>query len=593
MIKGKKVRLPMFFTAGLIGAFIVPSLSPTQTVLAASSEPIKLTYQKTNDTTGTIQVVLNTGTKSVLLPNGTKVTSNTTFRVTQNGTYDFVAYDEKDKPYQKEIVVSNLNVDPSPLTTAHGLFVKLHVDGFDTLSEVDAYRYKLDDSNTWSSWKTMGKTNLEEIQIPIKASDASFIDERKAQVQIRDHAGNVKSTESSFRVDHAYPEIKPINKTIYTNTRDITIPLVTNSYIKAPQKLVVNEDGKSTNINLKGKEKAETLLNKRPNEYKTDWGENIPYTVGATPGVKKLDLTAIKTYNDFKGGTVNLKSSQIQTNVMNVVYDIKAPDGTVFIESEKQADGSYEVPSEKVNITVDFEDDISGVNEVRIFEGEKERKLTPSEISKGKITIPWTLSLGKDGQVSVELVDKAGNSRIIHSNKVTVSNIFVSGFQLTDVVNPLFDFPVKGYTWQFDGNNVRMIPGGQFSFNIYYGLGYVDPNRYIVNGSYQVKIISGGQEVYRSERIPYKQGINQNDPTREPGFLATFDLPRKDINGKFFKSDAEVYITSTLERKEKANGKVLKATFENKDSIGNLIGVLGNNNGVNSIDELIRFNEKN
>lgn len=358
--------------------------------------------------------------------------------------------------------------------------------------------------------------------------------------------------------------------------------------------MVVKEGTKETDFNLTTIRNSETMLKRRPNQYKTDWKNNISYTVEKTQGVKNLTLTVSKSYKDFKGRVVELSSAKESTRVVNVVYDTIAPTGTIMIQAEKQPDGSYEVPSHEVKLDLTFEDENSGVEKVKVKEGNKEYELSPQEVAKGKVTIPWTLGLGKDGQVFMEITDKAGNTREVPSNKVTVSNIFVTGFDLTDVVNPAVNnFPANGYRWQFDGNHVHMIAGGNFSFNIYYGIGYVNPDRYIVSGEYQVTIIDGNKEVYRSDIIPYTQGFDENNSTGDAGFTATFTLPKVDKNGQPFNDGAKVYLSSTLERHEKANGKKLYATFENPNSGGNLIGVMGHYGGATSIDDMVRFNEKN
>lgn len=621
MKKRAKSLFAKCFVPGLIGLMVVPVVLPTEQVVASTTEPISLSYSKVNNVTGKIQVTLGSETEKVLLPDGNYVTTNTAYRVTDNGTYDFVTYDTKGRPTQHHITVSGLDVDPAPLTIANGLYLRLNVDAFDTISGVESYRYKLDNGSSWSSWIPFKENNAHEIKIPVTDRNDSFIDERAVQLEIRDRAGNITLTESKFRVDHYYPEIEPYNDTIYTNTGKISIPLVTKSYFKNPERLVIKESDKVENVDLRKKVPDDTLLKRRPNQIKADWGQ-IPYEVEKRQGKREVELIVVKTYKDFKENRTELPSNQNTRYVVNVVYDTEKPNGTIAI----QADKKNEVSSHDVTLKLTFEDKHSGVEKVRVFEKDnpnKEYILTSEEIKSGSFTLPWTLSLGKDGQVSMEVTDKAGNISVFDSNKVTISNIQVSGFVLTDVVNPTGSYkeggnitklPPGGLSWQYDGNKVRMVAGGNFSFKMYYDVGYVDLNRYKVTGKYKVIMIHDGKIAYESEEIefnPNEQPVGEQffnpekdkpdnlraAPWYDGGFETTFTLPSAQTTGEHagepFKDGTEVYLSATLERYEKTDGTKLYTTFEQPGSDGNLIGVVGHYGGATSLDDMVRFNEKN
>lgn len=586
------------FWLGFLSLLMVVSLISPPPAYAASG-PLTLTYTKVNAEKGQIKVTFGTGVKRVLLPNGTTVTQSTTIDVNENGVYDFVAYDANNRPTQQQITVSGLDVDAAPLTIAHGLNMKLHVDVFDTISGVEAYRYKLDNAGTWSSWIPYKNDNSHDVLIPTTNSTNSFMEERSMMVEVKDKAGNVRTTQTSFRVDHYYPEIQDYSETIYTRTGKIYIPLVTTSYFKSPEQLKVKEGTKETTIDLTKLKKTETLLSRRPNRYKTDWGNNIPYQFTSSPGMKNLELVVSKFYTDFKGNRIELSSGSLAKKTIKVVYDTQAPTGTIRIDANEK----NEVPSQEVNLLLTYNDDLSGVEQVRVYEGSKEYYLTQEEIKSGKLTLPWVLSVEKDGQVFMDVTDKAGNTATFASNIVTVNNFHITGFTLTDVVNPagpykdangvIRDFPVHGLSWQFNGNQVRMIAGGSFSFKLYYSMGLVDPSRYVVSGTYKVTLVEGNQIVYTSYEIPYTQGFDGSNPSGDPGFMATFHLPSTKADGQVFKDGTMVYLTSTLKRVEKSTGKTDFVSFEDPDSLGNLIGIVGHYEGARALDDMVRFNQRN
>lgn len=589
MIRAVCNRLSVYLLVVVFGFLLLPSLTFASNWL--DSDPFVLTYQKVSSTEGRIHVRFQPGTTRVLLPNGETVYSDTTFTVQKNGVYDFVAYNVKNQPQQRSITVSDLDVDDAPLFTAHGLYVKLDVDAFDTLSGVDAYRYRVEGEG-WSSWKKWESTNREEVRIPTTTRTDSFHETKAIEVEVRDVAGNVRKTEGIIRVDHDYPVITPHNETIYTRTGEITIPLEVRSSFKKPDTLIVTESGKTKTYDLTKIDHTSTLLGRRPVVYLSDWEDNIKYQVEPIQGLRTLELEVIKTYKDFKGNTVQLSSGKDTRYVIRVVYDTEAPTGTIWIQSDNN-----EVLSRDVLIDLTFSDRTSGVKSVRVFDEEKERYLTEEQIREGKATIPWTLSRGKDAVVYMEVTDRAGNKAVFESNAVTVSNITIDDVRITRVINPAFyrNGNVNGIQPPYN-----MIPGGSFSFLVKYNLGYVDYSRFEVTGTYRIQIVDGNDPakiLYDSRQanggrdIPFTQKLSDGQ-----GFTATFPIPRYYVDStgkeKTFDTGDLVLLSVELKREEIATGKILTTNILPSGSNIMVVGRIEPGSGK-FIDSYIRFRELN
>lgn len=578
----KKIRYLFAFFIGLL------FLAYPFTVEA--KKPLILTYHQTSNTSGDIYVDFDESVSSVMLPNGLKIVEPSIFSTSENGAYDFVAYDQKGRPTQQTITVDTLDVDDALVTTAHGLYIKLNPQAFDTVSGVKEFRYRINNSS-WSNWIPYEDNNVQEIQIPKTNQTNSFVEEQIAYVEFKDQAGNIRSTQTKFRVDHAFPEIQTSEELIYSNTGKTTIPLIIESYIKMPDTLIFKEGKLTKTVDLTKTEPIRTLLERRPNKYRGDWKDFFVYEMEKTQGVKEIEIIAIKTYRDFKGNEVQLASNSAKK--LRVIFDETPPTGTILIQSN----GKNEVESNEVELDLSFQDNLSGVEKVRVFEGNKEYYLKPNEITAGKAKLPWTLNVGKNGQVWMEVTDKAGNSAIIESNQVTISRLHVSGFALTEVVNPSAVNFLPRY-WQYDGTDISMIGGGSFSFDLFYNLGFVDPSRYQVIGSYQVTLVDpdSNEILYESENIPFKESeaFNEDNEMGDAGFSATFTLPSKDKFGNAFEDNTKVYLSATITRVELADNETKVANFHNANTRGNLIGVIRKNvHGHASIDEMIRFNERN
>lgn len=148
------------------------------------SDPFTLTYQQISSTEGVIHVHLEPGTTKVLLPDGTSVYKDTSFTVRDNGEYDFVGYNDNGQPQQRSYTVTGLDMDDAPLFTAHGLYAKLDVEAFDTLSGVDSYRYRIN-GGSWSNWNPWTSTKRQEIQIPTTSRTDSFYEKQPVEVEVK------------------------------------------------------------------------------------------------------------------------------------------------------------------------------------------------------------------------------------------------------------------------------------------------------------------------------------------------------------------------------------------------------------------------
>jgi hypothetical protein len=586
-------HLHRWLARSMLLACIGTSFVPTAAFASdwIDSDPFTLTYQQISSTEGVIHVHLEPGTTKVLLPDGTSVYKDTSFTVRDNGEYDFVGYNDKGQPQQRSYTVTGLDMDDAPLFTAHGLYAKLDVEAFDTLSGVDSYRYRIN-GGSWSNWNPWTSTNRQEIQIPTTIRTDSFYEKQPVEVEVKDVAGNVRKIQSYIRVDHEYPVITPYTQTIYTKTRTITLPFEVTSYFKEPDTLIVKEGNQTTTYDLTKLQHTTTLLGRRPAIYRSNWEDQIQYTVQPTQGGRELELEAVKTYKDFKGNVAKLSSAKDTRYVVNVVYDTEAPTGTIHIQSDNN-----EVLSKEVLVDLNYTDKTSGVKSVRVYDDTHERYLTDDQIAQGHCTIPWTLSKGKDAVIYMEVEDNAGNRATFVSNPVTVSNINIDDVKVTKVVNPAFyrNGNVNGFQPPY-----YMIAGGSFSFRVDYSLGEVDYNRFNVTGTYRVQIVDGNNPsniLYDSRKENGGQDIPFTDVVTDGyGFYATFPLPRyyKDAAGneKTFKAGDMVLLSIQLKRTEIVTGKVLTTdTLPNGSNIMS-IGLL-NPGGGSFIDSYVHFKELN
>jgi len=571
-------------------------------VEASVRSEVTLTFSQTTDTEGEISVRLGSNTSRVLLPDGSSTTSNTTFVVRENRIYDFVSYNSNNRPTQHHIEVTELDVDPAPLTTANGLTIKLNVEALDTISDVKDFRYRLESSSRWSSRIAYNPAIAQEITIP-DPRDGSYVDDEAVVVQVRDHANNLTEVKTEFRIDNYHPVIKSDDSRIYTNDSTITLPLTVESYFKIPEKLIVEEGSKERTYQLEDYNPVQTSLQRRPDLFLLDYEDQINYTVDTTfEGPRDVVYNVIKSYTDFKGNTRHLPSIEASNHRVEVVFDVTKPTGNIEIQS----DDNGEVLTHDVLIDLSFYDQY-GVDSVRVYEGSNEYILTDSEVRAGRLTdLPWTLG-GSNRKVYMDVTDRAGNVSTFESNEVVISNIYVSGFELTDVVNPIVyreEQPFVKKVWPYDGSTVSMLPGGNFDFSIYYNLTDVepDPEVFFISGKYQITIIDDGEVKYQSDEIQYKTDDipvgerfdNQNEYGDE-GFATTFTLPNVDINDEPFNRTAKVSLTSEITRERYEDGQVLTTTFESDLSdYGSLIGTFDHNEPSDSvsIDDLIRFNHR-
>lgn len=270
--------------------------------------------------------------------------------------------------------------------------------------------------------------------------------------------------------------------------------------------------------------------------------------------------------------TVYLKAVDVLGNISKPITDTIYFDGITPKGTIKINNGNNIVNSREVELTLEFADNESGIKFVRVIEGDRVYEF-PS-VPNSPTTIPWILNLGETGQVTMELVDKAGNVYRTNSNIVNISTLEVTSFKLTNVVNPSVfnpENPFKPLTWSFAPQ--KMVSGGNIDFEIYYRLDATGSLNSVVSGEYTIEII-------HANGYSYKQKFNYNKNLTN-GMKGTFKIPNDAPNG------SEIFISSTISASiTGTNGTfVSKAYFPLKNSKAK-IGYVEKN-----IKETIKFNE--
>lgn len=109
-------------TKNIIGILIVLIVMwlPAQAVFASISESITTTQSPTTWTKGNVTLTVSkAGASSILLPNGTKVTTNTVnYVATENNAYSFIGFNSNDEVVAiKTHVVDNIDRVGKDITT--------------------------------------------------------------------------------------------------------------------------------------------------------------------------------------------------------------------------------------------------------------------------------------------------------------------------------------------------------------------------------------------------------------------------------------------------------------------------------------------
>lgn len=545
---------------------------PIVTLLPASEvHAVADTFTLTKVGNDQISVQLN-GTPQVQLPNGTVVTSNTTFRVTENKTYTFVGIDGAVK-VQKPFTMTTVPDTAPLLMVSPGENVKLNFESGDVHSGVKDMRYvAYNEANgqgsipfqAWESYKTTKPWVIPDIP---KQTSGTWV----VKAEFKDVAGNISTgVIGRFFIDNEAPDVS-INKTLtYTNKQDIDVIANISTKYKDPYQgfLGLSSNGAFQAYSLKDY----SNLYKGTNSGETrNFEYALPYKLPSSEGIHKVYFKANKKQN-----------SQLLTSdpvSKQIVYDKTAPTGKVVIE-----DGGELVDSNEVKLTIDSADNLSGVDKIRIFETSlsgttKEKTIdNPSP----KMVVDWTLYMGDTAKVGVEIFDKAGNRYVTESQVVTFVKLSITAFELTNNRNPgkyhsTQPFQVK--KWDWDGTKEEMLKGSTIDFKLYYDLGLGQPVDYDVTGSYTVVVRTNDNSYYNIDKVKFTNAdriVNGYSAVKVP-------IPDDAPKGAMVLVSSDLTATKKTKTSVKSN-----ATFGPA-----YVGTVGEKSLSEVVNHQIQFNEIN
>lgn len=436
---------------------------------------INVSYVKASETSAVISVQTSSVVRT-RLPNGNYSTQNNfTYTVSKNGTFDFEGEVTGGDRVQKSIVINDLRQNIL-ITNNKNVALKLQAD--DTLSGVTHVRFKNESGGAWTSYESLTPTKNWVV------NDGEGL--KTVFVQYKDLAGN----ESNPNTDKIYLDINgPTvdfsinNNKPYTNNPIVNLAFNISDTISSVDKILLSNDNSNwTEI---------------PFTSSTTW--TIPNTVG--------NRTIYVKAKDSVGNMSNTISKSIY-------YDNVVPTGNILINN-----GDTATNSRDVSLKLNFADIHSGVDKVRIYEGSKMYEF-PS-VPSNPTTLPWTLNLGTTGQVTLEVVDKAGNVFRTNSNVINIITLKITEFKLTGIVNPLtFNNrnPFVEKTWDFPPQ--PMMSGGEIKFEVYYDLYDKGAVSSTSSGAYSLEIV-GDNGYHKTLNANFEDRINV--PGR--GFKASFILP--------------------------------------------------------------------
>lgn len=260
---------------------------------------------------------------SVVLPNGTVVTSDTTYTATDNKLYTFIGIKGEEKT-QRSITTINVNTPgKQPIIVAPGQQVFLNMDSNDAHSGVTDSRIRTSETDTtWGAWGDWGAFNKKKIyKAPSIPSNKSSI--KTIQAQYKDLAGNMSDEVSAqLVVDSTKPVSELDTSTIYTNKQDIMFPMTIKSQWVKPETVQLSESS------IFKKEKIESAGVDARYSYKgfTETFD-VPYTgtykiqlwgagggIGGTSGYSNMSLKAGK--GGYVSGKIVLnKGDKLEVNV--------------------------------------------------------------------------------------------------------------------------------------------------------------------------------------------------------------------------------------------------------------------------------------
>ncbi|WP_442638153.1 hypothetical protein [Rossellomorea marisflavi] len=517
-----------------------------------------------------ISIQMN-GTPQVQLPNGTIITGNTTFRVTENKTYTFVGIDGAVK-VQKPFTMTTVP-DTAPLlmvSPKENVFINFESgDAHSGVKDMRYVAYKEADgqgSTPFTSWESFKSRKSWTVpSIPAQTSAMWVV-----KAEFRDVAGNISTgVVGRFFIDNEAPIVSLNNTVTYTNVRDVDIKASISSKFKNPEEgfLSTTTTGPFESYTLGDLDNLYTGSNageEKRFEYE------LPYTLPATEGRHNVYFKATKQQHN-QTLTSGLASKQI-------IYDKTPPTGTVVIDN-----GEDVVPSNEVNLTIKTADNLSGVDKIKIVEESQEGTVKEKVINNPSATtkVNWNLYVGDTAKVSVVVYDRAGNQTVIESQTVTFAKLSITAFELTNNRNPSkyhAGNPFRVKTWDWRGEDEMMLAGSSIDFKIYYDLGLGQAVDYNVTGEYIVEVKTADGSYNNVDKVKF-----DDDDGIVNGFSAEKVMIPEDAP-----KGAKVFISSNLEATRKTNSAIKSnATFAPA-----YVGTVGNTLSE-EVNSLIEFNEIN
>jgi hypothetical protein len=499
-----------------------PNLTITPDIVNLTNTDIVLTAKATDSATGV---------KRIQLPNGNWVVgSQTTYRVSENGTYVFKAEDNFGHVRTINHVVSNIKKNVL-ITNKREVNLKLHAE--DLYSGVTHMQFK-NEEESWTTWESYA-TAKEWVLSPVDGL-------KHVWVQYKDKVGNVAPpVEDIIILDMTKPNaslLKINDDAPYTKTKSVTLKLKGDDALTGVKDIYVSNDNKN--------------WNQMPYTEETSW------VLSDGDGVK----------------TVYLKISDVAGNISNVITD------TIFLDTTKPLanisinNGDAYSATRDVRLTLTYSDiGGSGVETVKVIEGDREYTL-PAPTPNSPVTIPWTLDFGVVKTVSIVVVDKAGNISNIGSDSIIVDKLTIKDFTLDDVVNPLefnSKHPFTPKVWAFAPQ--PMLSGGNISFSIDVKKA-VDEEVVQDKVDYKVEVV--GDSGYHKAFVGTMRKAGDH-------YTQTITIPKDAPNG------AKVYVSATAQRKLLVSPYDIQTVyFPGGEDISQKaqIGVVEGN-----IYDVIRFNE--
>lgn len=515
----------------ILTTFLLPATILNSLTIVSFADSINPNIEITESDRSEIEtslIIKTTDIKNIRLPNGNWVSNNTaTYIVNRNGTYDFVCETTDGKFVTKSYTVKDLRKNLL-VTNKREVTLKLYSE--DMLSGMGFMKFR-NENEGWTKYEDY------------KTSKDWILDEaeglKNIYVTFKDIAGNeTTSIYDQIYLDTSGPEIQKFvinNDDEYTKTQNVTLNIsVLDKYSDIDYLLISND-----NVNW----------------TKVKYSNDVPWVLNPGAGNKIVYLKAVDVLGNI-GKTVTDE----------IYLDDILPFGTITINN-----GDALTNSRNVKLQIEFGDLHSGVKRVTIHE--KDKSYTFKTIPNSPIEIDWTLSLGVNGVVTLEIEDMAGNIYKTNSNTIKVATLEVTQFRLTNVVNPI-DFPstkpFSPLTWDFSPQ--PMLSGANISFDINYKLDLDDKTTSIVNSLYIIEIIGDGY--YKKIEMPYDKSIFN-------GFQNEFTIPSD------APENAKVYISSTLTATLSTGNESFtnEAFFPGKGEKA-LIGIIKGH-----IKETLKFNE--